>query len=159
MKIPFAKDYDVTVDGIVTNKHGKRLSPYLHHSGYVMINLSIDGKKKVVGMHTVMAETFIPKPDTSTNWTVNHKDKDKTNYSIDNLEWLTNADNIAHGQGKAVLQILNNKVVHEYKSAQEAARLLGRPKCGSSIRAVCRHEPGRTSYAGYEWRYKNDTNN
>jgi hypothetical protein len=153
MKIPFAPEYDVTENGVVTNKHGKRLTPYLHHSGYIMVNLWVNHTKKLVGMHKIMAETFLPKPTGAGPWTVNHKDKDKTNYALSNLEWLTNANNISHGQGKAIAQVLNGKIIAVYASSQEAARSIGRPNGGSVIRAVCRKEPGRVSYANYEWRY------
>jgi hypothetical protein len=154
-EIPFAPGYFVTTDGIVTNSKGVVLTPIKHHTGYIVINLYPNGKKLLATMHKVMAETYIPKPDSTSVWTVNHKNKDKTDYSLDQLEWLSNADNIEHGQGLPVEQILNGVVVvATYGSSQSAARAIGKPNGGSMIRQVCKGVLGRKSYSGFEWQYK-----
>ena len=47
-------------------------------------------------VHTLVASAFIPKPNTYDIFEVNHKDLDRTNNNVDNLEWLTHQDNISY---------------------------------------------------------------
>ena len=49
---------------------------------------------------------------------------------------------------------LDGIVIAEYKSAEGVARGIGKPNSGSTIRAVCREEPGRKTHAGFKWQYK-----
>lgn len=139
-------DYAISSLGRVKNtKRDYILKNVKHHSGYLVVNL----RGKVHSMHTLVAKTFIPNPDELA--TVNHKDKNKENNCVANLEWMSNADNITHGQGKKVAQVFNGVVVRIFNSSEEAARELSIN--GSLIRACCRREPGRLTYKGYEWRY------
>lgn len=63
-------------------------------NGYRMVSFSRDSKAFTKYIHRLVAEAFIPNPD-NLPW-INHKDGDKLNNSIDNLEWCTPAHNIAH---------------------------------------------------------------
>jgi len=64
--------------------------------GYYKVNLS----GRTYKVHTLVAEAFIPKPDTENQswhgWTVNHKDGDKKNNLYSNLEWITMGENLKH---------------------------------------------------------------
>lgn len=62
--------------------------------GYAYVNLFLDGKKKICKTHRLVALAFIPNPDNLP--TVNHKDGDKSNAHIDNLEWATYGENNKH---------------------------------------------------------------
>lgn len=85
------------------NRQGDVMSHYygiiLKHgeaAGYPKVTLYKLGLKrpKTHHIHRLLAEAFIPNPDGLPQ--VNHKDGDRANFSLDNLEWCTNADNIRH---------------------------------------------------------------
>lgn len=79
------------VKSLITNKI---LKPKIHHSGYYHLTLVKNKSNKNKLVHRLVAETFIPNPNNKPN--VNHKDGDKTNYNIDNLEWVTRSENLLH---------------------------------------------------------------
>lgn len=62
--------------------------------GYPQVRLSKNGKYQDIFIHKLVAVAFIPNPDNKE--TVNHKDGDKMNWSIDNLEWMTTEENTQH---------------------------------------------------------------
>lgn len=62
--------------------------------GYAHLSLTKDGIAKRVWLHRLVAETFIPNPNNLPQ--VNHKDGNKSNNHIDNLEWCTVAHNLKH---------------------------------------------------------------
>jgi len=69
----------------------KFLKPKLcNHYGYLTFNLNGKFKKQ----HRLVAEAFIPNPENKPQ--VNHIDSDKTNNTIDNLEWVTASENTIH---------------------------------------------------------------
>lgn len=76
-------------------KKGKLLSPGITNKGYRVINVP-NGKykHKLVFLHRMIAMTFIPNPNNKPQ--VNHIDGDKLNNRVDNLEWVTCAENIQH---------------------------------------------------------------
>lgn len=85
------EDYEVTEDGKVINKKSrKELKGQLNGKGYLRV--SIGGKLMFV--HRLVAEKFIP--NTEEKKQVNHKDGNKLNNNVDNLEWVTNAENRKH---------------------------------------------------------------
>lgn len=61
---------------------------------YTSTSLYKDGKKHDVMVHRIIAETFIPNPNNFQ--CVNHKDGDKHNNNVDNLEWVTYSENTQH---------------------------------------------------------------
>lgn len=63
-------------------------------SGYVKTTLCKDGVKKSYSVHILVAKTFIPNPENKPQ--VNHKDMNKENNMVENLEWNTAKENVAH---------------------------------------------------------------
>ena len=116
--------------------------------GYLRVILWKDGKDKKYRINRLVAQAFIPNPDNLPE--VNHKDEDKTNNRVDNLEWCSRQYNIEYSQGKAVIGI--NKVsglIVEFPSASEASR-----QTGINSRNICACLKGRQkSTGGFYWHY------
>jgi len=69
------------------------LKPALDSSGYLRVALSKDRKLTTLKIHRIVAEHFYT---IEVNKEVNHIDGDKTNNSVENLEWVTRSENVKH---------------------------------------------------------------
>lgn len=88
--------YGITIYGDVWSyRKQKFLSSCLTKSGYCMVVLSKDGQTKHAYVHRLVADAYIPNPDNLSQ--VNHRDENKTNNNVDNLEWCTNKYNVNYG--------------------------------------------------------------
>lgn len=65
-----------------------------HHKGYKAISLTHMGKRKTYKVHRLVALAFIPNLENKPE--VNHKDGDKKNNCVYNLEWVTTSENAIH---------------------------------------------------------------
>ena len=74
---------------------GKVLIGSITKYGYVRCNIKVNGVLKGYFVHRLVAEAFIPNPDNLPQ--INHKDEDKTNNNVDNLEWCTAKYNMSYG--------------------------------------------------------------
>lgn len=73
---------------------GMILKPEVTRLGYYRMGLNANGICKRVLVHVLVARTFIEKPSWATE--VNHKDGDKSNNYVENLEWSTRSRNMRH---------------------------------------------------------------
>ncbi len=73
-------------------EHIRQIS--LTRDGYEKVRLLHNGKDKTLRIHRLVAETFIPNPENKE--TVNHKDGDKTNNCVSNLEWADRNEQMKH---------------------------------------------------------------
>lgn len=73
----------------------KTLKTYVGNNGYMRISISHNGKITNFFVHRLVANAFIPNPDNLEQ--VNHKDEDKTNNNVENLEWCDNEYNLNYG--------------------------------------------------------------
>lgn len=80
-------------------KHRKEkiLKPIKTHHGYFNYSFCVNSKFKAMSIHRLVAIHFIPNPNNYPE--VNHKDANKENYSVDNLEWCTRSYNMKHAHG------------------------------------------------------------
>lgn len=89
-------NYEVSNFGIVKNSvTGIELSPFLDGQGYMCVKLHNGKERKAFKIHRLVAIHFLP-VENADELTVNHKDLDKTNNRIKNLEWMTGEDNVKH---------------------------------------------------------------
>ena len=89
----------------------KILKPYKDGGNYYfVIGLHKDGKRKYKAIHRLVAETFIPNPNNYP--VVNHKDENKLNNRIDNLEWCTHKYNSNYGNANL---IMSKKAIENWK--------------------------------------------
>lgn len=75
-------------------RKGKILKPYKSKKGYLLCDLRIGGKRKIIPVHRMVALAFIPNIQNKPQ--INHKDGNKENNNVDNLEWCTNSENQLH---------------------------------------------------------------
>jgi hypothetical protein len=94
----FDGKYEVTSSGKVFSNVGKRkeLKGKVSKSGYRMMVLTVNGKKIYPNLHRLVAESFIPNPKNYPE--VNHKDGNKLNNNVNNLEWCTPSQNQIHSR-------------------------------------------------------------
>lgn len=93
-KIEGYENYEVSSCGNI-RKNGKTIiKPEVHHKGYLRVDLFRDRNRKHMKVHRLVAEAFIPNPENKPQ--INHKDFNKQNNCIDNLEWVTNSENHDH---------------------------------------------------------------
>ena len=125
--------------------------------GYLCANLCKDGKAKNHAIHRLVAKAFLPNPDNLPQ--VNHKDENKENNKVENLEWCSRSYNCSYGtrnkrtsekNSKPVFSISKvNGLIMEYTSATEAERVTG-----IAQQSICRCCKGKLKSAGgYIWKY------
>lgn len=153
--------YEVSSTGKVRNIYNKQLKAIrCTKTGYCITDLKENGKKKTAYIHRLVAEAFIENPKLLP--CVNHKDENKTNNCVENLEWCSVEYNNHYGShnekikktkikknGKAVKQIdiKTGQVLCTYKSMTEAAKATNITK-----QAIHYAITGNTHTAGgYRW--------
>ena len=147
--------YEVSTLGQIKSKPRKGtaggiLRGHTDKKGYVNVTLRKDSAQSTHKLHRLVALTFLPNPQELPE--VNHKDENKQNNYVDNLEWCTTAYNHEYGTrtlrcGKPVVCVETGK---EYPGARWAANELGLDP--STITKCCR-KPTYTC-GGYHWKYK-----
>lgn len=137
-------------------KHvAEKLLTYDTSRAYYAVTLSKNGKQTHKSVHRLVAEAFIPNPDNLPQ--VNHKDEDKHNNCVDNLEWITLADNNTYGtrlqrsiaaNGTPVYQkTLNGEIIREWESLAQIEAECGYSK---SVISLAINGKAKTAY-GYRW--------
>lgn len=105
-----------SMDRFITNSlnitrfyKGKDIKYKPDKNGYFIYKFLIEGKYKHYKIHRLIAETFIPNPNNLPQ--VNYKDGDKTNNRINNLEWITNRNNLIHAIKTGLRKYHNRPIV------------------------------------------------
>lgn len=81
-------------DGVCRLYKESKKRSYIGYKGYVICGFNKGGQKVNKKIHRVVAKAFIPNPEKKLQ--VNHIDGNKSNNCVSNLEWCTNAENMAH---------------------------------------------------------------
>lgn len=149
---------EIILKGSVSNK------------GYKIVNLMNCGKVYSRTIHKLLAQAFIPNPNNLP--CINHKDGNKLNNSLDNLEWCDYGYNEKEAyrlklkkpawKGKKDIQHPNSKKINQYDLE---GNLIKKWNCistiekelGISITSICNCCSGRSKKAGnFIWRYANE---
>ena len=145
---------------------GKILKQRKNHKGYPVVYLSKYGKQSTRVVHRLVAKAFIPNPNNLPQ--VNHKDGNKENNNVCNLEWCTNSENQIHawktglqpdyehsnGRGRpakpvAMIDLQTNKIINTFPTIASAGRTTGINEF--NIRSVCNGHRNRAG--GYGWKF------
>jgi hypothetical protein len=127
-----------------------------NNGGYKYVWLHKNGKRKIYKIHRLVAMAFLKNP---LNYRcINHKDENRQNNIVENLEWCNHSYNNSYGTridkfrekvGKPVLQYTKDGVfIKEWCCTRVAERSL----CIRNIYACCNGK--RKSVGGFVWRYK-----
>jgi hypothetical protein len=133
-----------------------------HHLGYQFIGkFVINGQRKLRLLHKVIAHTFLENPNGYTE--INHKDGNKHNCAVDNLEYCTRSENIQHGWALGLFENFRNKTsrpilqyaidgtfIKEYESTVRASRETGISK--DTIRKIAKNTTRKPRL--FSWKYK-----
>ena len=93
------------------------------HDGYAKVRLIFCGKDKTARIHRLVAEAFIPNPNGKE--TVNHKDGNKKNNAVENLEWADRSEQMLHAYKKGLKKPMggsNNPIAKLTPEQVEAIR-------------------------------------
>lgn len=137
---------------------GHILKQYDSNSGYLQVRIPVGKKWATKSAHRLVAQTFISNPDNLPQ--VNHKNCDRHDNRVSNLEWVTTSYNIQYREkfgkaaGRPVFAInLSTLEVYQYPSQIGASRELG--VFQQSINAVIN---GKRKYTGDYWLTEADDN-
>lgn len=152
------KKYYVSNLGRFKNIYGQIMDNYkVNENGYIRVYIY----KKTIALHRLVAYIFLENPENKEQ--VNHKDGNKLNNKVENLEWCSNAENQKHkfemGLGnnftrKVKQYDLNWNLIKEYNSISSASKEMNISK--GTIQSVLLKN--RKTAAGYIWKYSDDVN-
>ena len=135
----------------------KILKPKINEKGYYYYSLFIDGKEYKFRIHRLVALHFIPNPNNLPE--VNHKDENKANNCVENLEWCDRKYNCNYGTSKKkiskalsvpILQYSKDgSLIRKWNNAKDAEKVLGVDD--SHIGKCCKGI--YKTVGGYVWKY------
>lgn len=158
--------YCVSNEGeVFSYKSNKILRPTIDSDGYMIVGLYKDGAQKKQKVHRLVAEHFLENPLGFPQ--VNHKDENKQNNNVENLEWCDEKYNINYGNRNAVVSQkikecqnrirrkvgcfdLSNNLIKTYRTLRDVE------KDGfnhGAVFRVCSQKYHDKTHKGYIWRY------
>ena len=140
--------YQVSNYGRVKSRYAIRKKPTTNN-GYEIVKLCKNGEVKHSLVHRLVAQAFIPNPFNFP--CINHKDENKRNNIVENLEWCTRAYNNKYSRAIKVVQYdKNGGYIGVWESIVDASNALHIDN--SLISKCCRHK--RKSAGGFIWEYE-----
>lgn len=119
------------------------VATHTNRVGYKVLSV----KNKIYLVHRLVAKLFIPNPNNYKY--INHKDENKTNNNVENLEWCTNKYNSEYSVAKKVYQYdFNGNLINTYISTQKTYEY---GYNGNQVARCCRNI--RPTHKNYFWSY------
>jgi len=147
-------NYEITLDGRVWSNYSNKYLKYeITDKGYLKVRLNKGGKSKHFKVHRLVAKHFLQNPHNKPQ--VNHKDHNKTNNHISNLEWHTDLENRTHAINTGYMKVyklyqydLEGGLINIYQSFTECINTTDYKRKG-----IENHLYGEAPhYKGYLWR-------
>lgn len=140
----------------------KYVNGTIAHNGYRRIVLSKEGKPKSYPLHILVLEAFKPNSNKELYYEVNHKDGDKLNNRLDNLEWSNRSHNLRHAYSAGLIKprrgVDNNKCKITFEEAVAVKVLWNKGYPNSKIseilnisETVCKNINAKNSW---NWNYE-----
>ena len=157
--------YSVSNLGRVKSNYANKeriLKPFYNHDGYLMVDIRHPNTRKSISVHRLVAIAFIPNPNDLKE--VNHKDENKTNNCVDNLEWCETKYNCNYGTRnerkgincrKPICSVDENGKITHYGSRMEASKLTGIDDTSIS-KALSKNATGNKTAGGLLWFYDDE---
>jgi len=146
-------DYEVSSYGRIRNSREQILNPPITKEGYVRVRLYNDLGSKNFSVHRLVAQVFLPNDQNLPE--VNHKDENRQNNNVENLEWCTAKYNSNYGNrnaliSKPVIQLsLEGLEIKNWDSCIETLKGNFSPSC---VARCCKGE--RQKHKGFKWKFK-----
>lgn len=159
--------YKCSSDGqIFSVRNNRFLKPCYDTNGYSIVVLAKDKKHTTRTIHRLVAENWLA-DSYQPKYEVNHKDGNKKNNCIENLEWVSKKENIRHAMRMGLLvfnttkialekrkkvhqiDIATNEIINTFDSAHEAARKTTINR--GNICSCCRNEKEKAG--NFKWQY------
>lgn len=152
-ELPIDKRYKVSDTGEIKGLDGRILKQAFDTRGYKFITLNDNYKQFHLSVHRAVALCFIPNPNNLPQ--VNHKDENKANNTVENLEWCTNKYNSHYSNSKPVLMIdkNSNKVIRRFESLRDIDIYLNK-QAHQAVSNVCNHKSKWKTAYRYKWEFE-----
>jgi len=160
-------NYSISNLGNVMNNKTNKMMKLNVKSGYYHVGLINNKNRSIFKVHRLVALAFINNPENKPE--VNHKNKNKLDNLIDNLEWTTHKENMQHksigliyksNKNKPILRLNknNNEVIEQYNSIEEAGiwssenKFTNNSHNGRNAIGNCVNGLSNSAY-GFKWKY------
>jgi hypothetical protein len=155
--------YEISNKGRVRNiKTGQFKKASVGKVGYPVVDICKNGKRKHKYLHRLLAEHFIPNSENKPQ--VNHIDGNKTNYQLNNLEWVTSKENIQHafktGLNKGIAnlddEIIKDLLLNRFMKGESITSIASDSKLNIQITQLSLHFKRIAKQLGIEEDYQKE---